>query len=215
MKQIIDNFDLVLEKFFDEPLTEDEFYFIDIIQRIKDGNFKGKKTLHKLIAYYPITSKQQFIDLKDELIRLSRENNARVYFDVNKRSFAQVNNFVTYIENKHKNNGHVHKSAKTFHLKLSEHDELFYHACDFFVPDTATKYLLDLDNIKIGDEKYNEILSFIGEDNVFLALPSKTGTHLVTKNVIDEHEFRERFKFDISKTWPITLYFEWDDGLNE
>ena len=36
--KIVDNFDLLADKLFPEPLDEDEFYFLQIIQRKKDGN---------------------------------------------------------------------------------------------------------------------------------------------------------------------------------
>lgn len=88
MKEI-DNFNLILDQLsFD---NRDEFYFVQIIQRRKDGNGGLHiRNGYRLIKSYYIYSKQELIDLKDRIIELCRNNNARAYINPNVRNAKEV-----------------------------------------------------------------------------------------------------------------------------
>lgn len=66
----IDNFNEIGEILFGEnnrPLSENEFYFLQILVRGKDGNHVSGNNKNRLIKYYCIRSKDQLISLKDNL----------------------------------------------------------------------------------------------------------------------------------------------------
>ena len=84
---VIDNFDLLAEKLFAEPLSDDEFYFLQILLRGKDGHNVSGSNKNRLIHYYTITSKNRLLGIKDEVVALCRADNARAYINPTKRHF--------------------------------------------------------------------------------------------------------------------------------
>lgn len=94
---ITDNFDRVIK--FMEFSNPDDFYFLQIIQRKKDGNETGRgNNGARLIKAYYIRSTQHLLEKKNKIIELCKNNNARAYITVNKRSFSRypvdVNKFL-------------------------------------------------------------------------------------------------------------------------
>lgn len=86
---VTDNFDKVA-KFMDFS-SPDDFYFLQIIQRKKDGNEDGKgNNGARLIKAYYVKSAQHLLEKKDKIIELCKNNNARAYITINKRSFFKV-----------------------------------------------------------------------------------------------------------------------------
>ena len=82
---ITDNFDRVIK--FMEFSNPDDFYFLQIIQRKKDGNETGRgNNGARLIKAYYIRSTQHLLEKKNKIIELCKNNNARAYITVNKRS---------------------------------------------------------------------------------------------------------------------------------
>lgn len=86
---IIDNFDLIREHLvFNNP---DEFYFVQIIQRKKDGN-EGLhvRNGYRLIRSYYIYSLEDFDNLKGRIKELCESNNARAYINLNVRNAKEA-----------------------------------------------------------------------------------------------------------------------------
>ena len=71
--------------------NRNEFYFLQIIQRKKDGN-EGLRVRNgfRLIRSYYIYSVEDFDDLKDRIITLCHNNNARAYINPNVRNAQEV-----------------------------------------------------------------------------------------------------------------------------
>ena len=82
---LVNNFDK-LTTFFDRLENSEDFYYIQIIQRKKDGHIKSE---HTIKTYY-IYNKEQFLSLKSEIIELCEKFNARAYFWVNPRNARKV-----------------------------------------------------------------------------------------------------------------------------
>lgn len=85
----IDNF-----KQLREHLTfhnQNEFYFLQIIQRKKDGN-EGlhARSRYRLIRSYYIYSLEEFDSLEDRIKELCENNNARAYINLNIRNAQEV-----------------------------------------------------------------------------------------------------------------------------
>lgn len=81
---VIDNFNLV-EQLFDFTLPQD-FYYIEIIQFVEDNPIP----VNKFIKSYCCNNYSQLLQLKDEIIKFSREFNARVVFYPNARNFKEI-----------------------------------------------------------------------------------------------------------------------------
>lgn len=87
---MIDNFDLIssLLKFN----SDDDFYFVQIIQRKKDNpdSVNGCNNSSRAIKVYYINSVESLFKLKNEMIFFANHFNARVGINLNKRSYYKT-----------------------------------------------------------------------------------------------------------------------------
>lgn len=87
--QEVDNFDLIANAM--EFNNRDEFYFLQIIQRKKDGNVtQVMNNGYRTIKTYYIYSKDQLMKKRDKIKELCVRNNARAYICINRRSAREV-----------------------------------------------------------------------------------------------------------------------------
>lgn len=86
---IVDNFDRILNLL--EFTNPGDFYFLQIIQRKKDGNDTGKgNNGARTIKSYYITSKEHLMDKKNKIIELCKNNRARAYIAFNRRNSNEL-----------------------------------------------------------------------------------------------------------------------------
>ena len=98
----IDNFDRI-EKYLEFKNPDDDFYFVQIIKRRKDnmhddkrqGNYRNGSWY---LGSYRITSAEQLMQLKPEIIAICEKNNARAYMCINARSMKQTDERVKFIK---------------------------------------------------------------------------------------------------------------------
>lgn len=89
MTKIVDNFSEVRKSLIFN--NKNEFYFVQIIQRKKDGNVGLRvRNGFRLIRSYYIYSLKDFDELKDRIITLCESNNARAYINPNVRNAQEV-----------------------------------------------------------------------------------------------------------------------------
>jgi len=83
---MVDNFDIIrsLMKFEDE----DDFYFLQIIQRKKEHPELGKN--NRCVKTFYVYSEEKFNDYEEEIKQLCRLYNARAYIHINRRSSEQL-----------------------------------------------------------------------------------------------------------------------------
>ena len=212
MIKIIDNFDTLGEKLFEAPMAEDEFYFLQVLVRGKDGNKATGNNKNRLVRYYTVTNKEQFFNIKEEVVVLCRVNNARAYIHPTKRSFMEVANLVLEL------------TAKTY---ISQNwkglKSIYSTACGQSYVSSDKKFIVDLDDISEGDPKIDVIRKVIyrlrghgGEnsDKVFMLNKTKSGYHLITWP-FDLGEFGKTYpNIDVHKNNPTLLYFEWEEENN-
>lgn len=209
MKKVVDNFDQFAEKLFEQPMLEDEFYFLQILVRGKDGNAVSGNNKNRLVRYYTITSAEQLLKMKDEVIALCRINNARAYIHPTKRSFHEVANLFLEL------------TARTYVSQNWKGMKSLYSTCcgqSYLTSDK--KFIVDLDDISEGDPKIDVIKKLIyrlrghgGEnsDKVFMLNKTKSGYHLITWP-FDLGEFSKIYPdIDVHKNNPTLLYFEWEE----
>lgn len=202
---IIDNFNLISE--FVSFNNENEFYFLQIIQRKKDNN----KELHvdqnyRVIKSFYLYSKEELLNLKDRIIELCTANNARAYINLNVRNTREI----------------ALHCIEFFAKVLRENDKFIGHTiwdkmCGTYKA-TGNKalWIVDLDtkDLEIVRDYMDVINTCRGNDNnhIKLTIPTANGYHLITSG-FDLTQFRlalEEYNLtqvDIHKNNPTLLYF--------
>lgn len=193
--------------------SEDDFYFVQIIQRKKDnpGNIHGSNNSSRIIKAYYITSLENLELQKEEMIFLADKFNARIGISLNRRSF-----YKTAFET-------LKIIADQMHNKsFKEVRKAYNRACGIHNGDSDKVWLLDVD--KITDPELLAMFDYpeerreyfmrdliakampIGEDKILAKVPSKSGYHLLTKP-FDSREFIKQLpEVSLHKNNPTNLY---------
>ena len=213
MVHTVDNFELFAKKLFETPLKEDEFYFLQILVRGKDGHHVSGNNKNRLVKYYTITSPEQLLSLKNEILAICHVDNARAYIHPTKRNAKEVANIAVELA------VHTFVSQNWIGFK-----SMYSTACGQSFVKSDKKFIVDLDDIHEGDAILDEIRQKIysyrghgGENSekVFMTVPTKSGVHLITWP-FDIGQFEKDFPgIDIHKNNPTLLYFRWADDFDE
>lgn len=215
MIKIVDNFELLANKLFENPLENGEFYFVQILIRGKDGHNVNGNNKNRLIRYYVVREKEKLLELRPEIVMLCRFHNARAYIHTTPREDKAVaaemlkdavNEFTV-------GNYHVFR-------------RLFSTACGRSYSTTKKTFLVDLDGVYAEEPKRKYFENIIkncrgknGENKIIVEVPTKNGMHLICHPFdIGEFEMKARMHFfkedidfvppDIHKNNPTLLYFE-------
>ena len=202
---IIDNFDIVSKILkFSNP---NEFYYVTILQRKKDGNSNIKASSgRRLIRSYCIYSLEELLDLKERIIELCRSNNARAYINPNVRDANQValecsKRYIDLVQTNRAYQGNRIWDSVCGSYKAPNHKALW-------IVDIDTPELLSLINAIIFSCRHDEKVEY----NSF-TIPTVHGYHIVC-NGFDVNQFQEKLKIqmiepvDIHKDNPTLLYYE-------
>ena len=198
----VDNFDIISRLLdFDD---KDDFYFLQIIQRKKDGNqVPSANNGYRTIKTYYIRSIEDFYRRKPAIIQLCEQNNARAYINLNVRNAKEV----------------ALTAAKAY-IDLAREDRceqghrVYEHACGV-TPKMGVKkkWIVDVDDltkeqVHIICEKICECRSAYPMqnpdpeifDNIIVEIPTAHGVHIITHG-FDVGRFREI----LEQTTSITL----------
>lgn len=181
--------------------SEDDFYFLQILQRKKDGNpFMNKNS--RIIKNYYIDNLQYLEDHYDEIRKLCCAFNARATIRLNKRSYKKValktlEKISTAIVN-----GNF-KSIKN----------AYQSACGTEHSDPNKTWIVDIDDVSKDDiASFSEFIKFIEEckprdkKKVITTLSTRSGVHIITKP-FDLKAFKNHYpQIDVHKDNPINLY---------
>ena len=208
MRNLVDNFELLSNYLFVErkPLTEDEFYFLQILVRGKDGNHVSGNNKNRLVKYYVIRSKEQLLGLKDEIVGICNTVNGRAYIHPTRRNLKEVANLV------------LQNTAKTF---VSQNwvglRGVYSTACGQSYVSGDKQFIVDLDGYEEDSQETRDLALFINclrgraDERGFIVqkvVPTKNGILLLT-NAFDVGEFSKRYPgIDIHKNNPTLLYFK-------
>lgn len=205
----IDNFNEIGEILFGEnirPLSENEFYFLQILVRGKDGNHVSGNNKNRLVKYYCIRSKEQLIGLKEEIKGICKTVNGRAYIHPTRRDSIEVANLCLVLTSK----AFVSKNWAALRGTYST-------ACGQSCVSNDKKFIVDLDDYKMGSIEMEEMKEFInglrgkGDDKIVGEIETKNGCHLITLP-FDTGEFKKKYNnIDIHKNNPTLLYFSWID----
>lgn len=185
-----------------DNLKEDDFYWIQVLKRSKDGN--STSSSKQVIKDYTIFNKTVFNECEKEIKDLCKLYNARAYIWVNPRNYKkfQLNLLKTTIDAIDSNSHSIYKlvNKAIANSRSSNYEKLF---------------ILDIDtkDRNIVDE-YEEIIiesNCIGNPEWDL-IETVNGYHIISHpfnlQLFDQLLTRERLpKIDIHKDNPTLLYY--------
>jgi len=184
--------------------SDDDFYFIQILQRKKDhkiGKVNSTNNNSRLVKGYYIKSLEHFEFVMPEIIQLCEIFQARAGINLNRRSFKKmqlkhISKLVLQLVD-----GTHNKAHKAYNSVVGLHND-----------DIDKKWILDIDG-EVNDKLYNLIKDFTyevnpnkGNHNIICRIPSKNGEHIIT-SPFDIRDFHEHFpNIEIHKNNPTNLY---------
>jgi hypothetical protein len=196
----IDNFDKISNLLSFE--SEDEFYFLQILQRKKDNptGYLGSNNSSRLIKAYYIQSKEELFKRKDEIIKLCQVFNARAGINLNKRSYYKTSFNVLKLVAEQMHN----KAFTSIHRAWNT-------ACGVHNGGDRI-WLLDFDYIPTNPDWYIDIKGYlcgqlpIGKEKVLEFIPSKNGVHVIT-TPFDTRQFNIDYPdVKVHKNNPVNLW---------
>lgn len=183
--------------------SEDDFYYLQIIQRNKDTNTLG--TNSRCIKTYYIKSNEEFMRLKDDIIHLCHCFNARAYINLNVRSFKKVTlGCLKAISDRIISNDYT-KPYKIFDSITGQsgasRDKSWIIDVDC-PEDMKHTYIMNITRLLESCEPFGEkIKAFIDTRN---------GFHIIT-STFNLNKFKECYPdIDIHKNNPTLLYAFWE-----
>jgi hypothetical protein len=177
--------------------SEDDFYYLQILQRKKENPEIGSNS--RVIKNYYIGSVEYLEKRYGEIKSLCNQFNARAMLRLNKRSYSKVA-FKTM-----QNIANSMANGEYSFIKKS-----YDRACGNGHNDKSKTWIIDLDGN--FDESYLEaMVQFIDDcqpqgNKLVAELPTKNGIHLITKP-FDLRDFKSKYpEIDIHKDNPVNLY---------
>lgn len=204
MKKVIDNFELLKGLMcFNDP---NDFYFVQIIQRKKDGCDvvdSGNNGYRRIKSYY-ITSLEDLDRRKDKIISLCRENNARAYIHINPRNAREIalRAIEGYAELLRENR--AYQGYRVYDSMCGKYQK----------QKNKSKWIIDVDDVSRLEEIIQGINGCNSEcpsDNILLQVHTPNGIHLITRR-FDRTTLGVRLDPDIvieiKLDSPTVLYYE-------
>ena len=210
---MVDNFELI------KPLLSfdkhGDFYFLQILQRKKDGcNVPNSSdNQRRLVKDYHITSIEKLDSLRDEIIASCNETGARAYIRLNKRNYRTVSMaFAEETLMKARTNQEFGNTFNEINSVIGRYPE----------PGKGNKtWIVDIDNTNVDSNLVKDIKDIIVNycqpfdvEKIVAVIPTKSGVHLITRPFNQETFYRmfSQFKLsnenevDIKKDNPTVLY---------
>lgn len=200
----VDNFNLIRPHLLFN--NKNEFYFIQIIQRKKDGN-EGLhvRNGYRLIKSYYIYSVDDFNKLENRIKELCRSNNARAYINMNVRNAQEVS---------------LECIKRYTDLVLNNNSFMGNNVWDSVCGSSRARgykalWVVDVDE----PDNINQVIDIIkscrhNPEFTIYQIPTVHGFHLVC-NGFDSNQFNNKIKssnlnnIDIHKNNPTLLYYEY------
>lgn len=192
---MIDNFNIIGDNFL-KFQDKDDFYFLQIIKRRKDNPELAKN--EKLIDSFYIYSLEDYNKLREKIISICNQHNARAYFRLNKRNAKKIGLQMLkrvadlIIGENYKSISHIypsvcgefhHDSNKKWILDLdgecAKHKELFYEALNNTKNDPFNKSA----KTNAYGNSYPLIINEILTKNGVHIIISPCDTHLLMKHL--------------------------------
>lgn len=197
---MIDNFEQIkpLLKFEDE----NDFYFVQVLQRNKENPDLGKN--NRLLKAYYINSLKKLDKYKPEMIKLAEVFNARIYIHLNRRNGKKI--ALEMMED----------LAHCINSNQFELSKIYNSVCGRHHSEKDKTWVIDVDNNnssksledfvkEIRDVLYTiEPINRIRKIEAFI--PTKNGMHLIV-TPFNSQKFKEKYpNIEIHKNNPTILY---------
>ena len=198
VKMITNNFD-ELVYCFNLLESKEDFYYVQVIQRKKDGHPKSERIVKNFYIY----NKEDFLKKKDYIIDLCTRHNARAYFWINPRNSRKIaleciKSYADLVAQ-----GDCTKGYKVWDKKCGAHP----------APGYDRRWIVDIDS---KDDEYRLTICKLIEQcrggKVFDFIPTSQGYHIITSG-FDLHHFKQLLKInrlediDVHKDNPTLLYY--------
>lgn len=200
----VNNFKLVRDLL--EFRSEDDFYFLQIIQRKKDAHdgqkVNGTNNNSRLVKAYYVKSLEHFDFIEKEVKVLCEVFNARAGINLNRRSFESM----ALQHLKKVTDQIINKDYKKAYKAYSS-------VVGAFSQDSDKKWIIDIDSVDIEQGlDVNKMCSFIdiiqphGETKFIEKIPSKSGFHIITKP-FNRQEFKKEYpQIEVHGNNPTNLF---------
>lgn len=198
---VVNNFNL-LEIYFEFLVNKEDFYYIQVIQRKKDGHKKSERIVKNFYIY----NKEDFLNKQEYIIDLCKQHNARAYFWINPRNSRKialecVKSYADLVSQ-----GDCTKGYKVWDKKCGANPAPGYDR--LWIVDVDNKELL----LKIK-QLIQKCRSAKTGDSIIDTIPTSQGYHVITIG-FDLHHFKQLLKIeqledvDVHKDNPTLLYYE-------
>ena len=176
---IVNNFEY-LSKYFDVLKSTEDFYYVQVIQRKKDGHRKSERIIKNFYIY----TKEDFLNKKDFIIDLCEKYNARAYFWINPRNSRKialecVKSYADLVAQ-----GDCSKGYKVWDKKCGSNPSSNYN--NLWIVDVDSKDILYVTAIITAVNKCRSKYP----KNVLDIIPTAAGCHLITIG-FDLHQFKQ------------------------
>lgn len=205
---IVNNFDKIT-KYFDILKSNEDFYYIQVIQRKKDGHRKSKRIIQNFYIY----TKEEFLIKKDYIIDLCEKYNARAYFWINPRNSKKIALECVKFYADLVAQGDCSKGYKVWDKQCESNPASNYEHL----------WVVDIDSKDIS--YVTTVISIINKcrakcpEKVLDIIPTAAGCHLITIG-FDIHQFQQLLviehldPLDIHKNNPTLLYYAENEKEN-
>lgn len=178
--------------------SEDDFYFLQLLQRKKDNDLPTANS-HVIKNYY-INSVESLELIYPEIQSLCKKFNARASLRLNKRSYEKI----AYQTLLSVTNTIMNKDFKSVR-------KTYDRCCGQFNNEPNKKWILDIDDKTTDLERVKTAVKFCmpneGEDKVYCVMPTKSGFHVITKPFnVEQFARTSRLSIDIHKDNPVNLF---------
>ena len=201
---MVDNFELI------KPLLSfdkhGDFYFLQILQRKKDGcNVPNSSdNQRRLVKDYHITSTEKLDSLRDEIIASCNETGARAYIRLNKRNYRTVSMaFAEETLMKARTNQEFGNTFNEINSVIGRYPE----------PGKGNKtWIVDIDNTNDDSKLVKDIKDIIVNycqpfdvEKIVAVIPTKSGVHLITRPFNQETFYRMFSQFKLSNENEVSI----------
>ena len=201
---MVDNFELI------KPLLSfdkhGDFYFLQILQRKKDGcNVPNSSdNQRRLVKDYHITSIEKLDSLRDEIIASCNETGARAYIRLNKRNYRTVSMaFAEETLMKVRTNQEFGNTFNEINSVIGRYPE----------PGKGNKtWIVDIDNTNVDSKIVKDIKDIIVNycqpfdvEKIVAVIPTKSGVHLITRPFNQETFYRMFSQFKLSNENEVSI----------
>jgi len=209
-KIMTDNFKLI------KPLikfdNENQFYFVQILQRSKENPDLGSN--NRMIKAYYIYSIEQLEKYKEEIIKLCTAFNARAYIHLNRRDSGDVALELLEYTARCIRNKQFYTLSKSYNSVCGSHNSKIDKSwvVDVDYPkDERNDNPLRYDKRFVHGKYIQDLYAFIYNlqpigHKILAEIPTKNGIHLITK-AFNMEEFRNKYpEIEVQKNNPTILY---------